>query len=108
LQSALIAKWFEKLILRARSARKINFSTLVSKAGAPARKPKETKVSLTKGFDLCRTFCFLEVRRWLNFAVWAARGAVQTAKNRSARGTIFRTCRVHVFQTGSIADGDYN
>ena len=73
----------------------------VSKAGAPTRRPKETKVSLTKGFDLCSTFCFLEVRRWLNFAVWAAPCAAQTAKNcstRGARGTIFRTCRAHVFK----------
>jgi hypothetical protein len=43
--------------------------TSVAKAGVPARRPKETKVSLTKGFDLCRTFCFLEVRRGLNFAL---------------------------------------
>jgi hypothetical protein len=70
--------------------------TSVSKAGVPARRPKETKVSLTKGFDLCSTFCFLEARRWLNFALWAALRAAQRAKNRSAHGTIFRTGRVHV------------
>jgi hypothetical protein len=41
----------------------------------------------------------MSVRRWLNFAIWAALRAAQMAKNRSARGargTIFRTCRVHV------------
>jgi hypothetical protein len=41
------------------------------------------------------------VRRWLNFAVWAARSSAQTAKNRSARsarGTIFRTCQIHVLK----------
>jgi hypothetical protein len=40
------------------------------------------------------------VRRWLNFAIWAALRAAQMAKDRSARsarGTIFRTCRVHIF-----------
>jgi hypothetical protein len=76
------------------------FLSNVSFQGSRAhQKPKETKVSLTKGFDLCSTFGFLKVRRWLNFAIWAALRAAQMAKNRSARsarGTIFRPCRVHV------------
>jgi hypothetical protein len=73
------------------------FLSNVSFQGSRAhQKPKETKVSLTKGFDLCSTFGFLKVRRWLNFAIWAALRAAQMAKNRSARGAIFRTCRVHV------------
>jgi hypothetical protein len=54
------------LFQQRRAERGVARITSVSKAGAPARRPKETKVSLTKGFDLCSTFCFLEVRRWLN------------------------------------------
>jgi hypothetical protein len=50
----------------------------VAKAGVPARRPKETKVSLTKGFDLCSTFCFLEARHGLNFSIEAG-FTVQTA-----------------------------
>jgi hypothetical protein len=37
------------------------------------------------------------VQRWFNFAVWAARGAAQTANNRSARSAHAKS----TFQTGS-------
>jgi hypothetical protein len=47
----------------------------------------------------CAIFGFLEARRWLNFSIWAARSAAQMEKIRSARearGTNFRTSRIHV------------
>jgi hypothetical protein len=70
-------------------------TTSVAKAGAPAGRPKEIKVSLTKGFDLCRTFCFLGARRCIHFVIWAARSAAQMTKIRFARETDFHTGHLH-------------
>jgi hypothetical protein len=74
--------------------------TSVAKAGVPARRPKETKVSLTKGFDLCSTFCFLEARRWLNFAIWAALRAPNGEKSFRARNDFshLSNSRIREFQ----------
>jgi hypothetical protein len=51
--------------------------TSVAKAGVPARRPKETKVSLTKGFDLLFV-------RWPAWTVEIVSGAI--AGLRSASG----------------------
>jgi hypothetical protein len=42
------------------------------------------------------TLLLMPAQCWLNFALWAARSAAQRAEIRSARGTNFRTGRVHV------------
>jgi hypothetical protein len=46
----------------AHAPRAERFLTSVSKARAPAGRPKETKAFPTKGFGFYATFCFLEAR----------------------------------------------